>query len=59
MLDGAVMGYLLLPLGHQCHFKSLEVTTHTELVKEVICWILVFHEHLQVLEHLKRKKGQL
>lgn len=31
--------------------------THIEPVKEVICWVLVLHEELQVLEHLKMRKG--
>lgn len=45
------------PLGIQRCFKNLEVTTHIEPVKEVICWVLVLHEQLQVLEHLKRRRG--
>ena len=56
-LDRGVTGLLLLPLGRQRCFKSLEVTTHIEPVKEVICWVLVLHEQLQVLEDLKKRKG--
>lgn len=35
-----------------------EVTTHIELVKEIISGVLVLHEQPQVLEHLERRKGQ-
>ena len=56
-LDRGAMGLLLFPLGHQWCIKSLRVTTHVEPVKEVISWVLVLHEQLQVLEHLERRKG--
>lgn len=52
------MVWLLLLQGHQDCLKSFEVTTHIEVVKEVLSGVLVLHEELQVLEHLKRGKGQ-
>lgn len=38
-------------------FKSREVPTYSEPIKEVISWVLVLHEELQVFEHLERRKG--
>lgn len=58
MVAKGVMVWLLLPQGRQHCLKSYEVTTHSELVKEVISGVLVLHEQPQVLEHLERGKGQ-